>query len=211
MYPILKRTLDLLVALTLQLLLAPVLAITALLVRLKLGSPILFRQERAGQHGRSFCIFKFRTMTEARDSDGQLLPDEVRLTRFGQFLRTTSLDELPQLFNILRGEMSLVGPRPLYIRYIPRYSEEQKRRLLVPPGITGWAQINGRNAVDWATRFSLDTWYVEHRSMALDLRILARTAHKVMRREGICAEGHATMPEFGDQSHQHEHPVHLPS
>ncbi|WP_243317515.1 sugar transferase [Geothrix paludis] len=196
MYPFLKRALDLGVALVLLLLLAPVLALTALLVRWKLGSPVLFRQARAGRFGRPFTIFKFRTMTDARDPEGHLLPDGDRLTPFGQALRSSSLDELPQLLNVLWGDLSLVGPRPLPVRYVPRYTPEQRRRLDCPPGITGWAQVNGRNTVDWDTRFALDTWYVDHRSMTLDLRILLLTARKVILREGISAEGHETMPEF---------------
>ncbi|WP_243295680.1 sugar transferase [Geothrix mesophila] len=196
MYPFLKRALDLGIALVLLLLLAPILALTALLVRWKLGAPVLFRQARAGRFGRPFTIFKFRTMTDARDSEGHLLPDGDRLTPFGQFLRSSSLDELPQLLNVLRGDLSLVGPRPLPMRYVPRYSPEQRRRLDCPPGITGWAQVNGRNTVDWDTRFALDTWYVDHRSMILDLRILTMTFWHVIRRTGISQEGQATMAEF---------------
>ncbi|WP_257314206.1 sugar transferase [Geothrix fuzhouensis] len=200
MYPFLKRTLDLGVALVLLLLLAPVLAFTALLVRWKLGSPVLFRQERAGRLGHPFTIFKFRTMTEARDPEGHLLPDGDRLTPFGQFLRSSSLDELPQLLNVLKGDISLVGPRPLPTRYVPRYTPEQHRRLDCPPGITGWAQVNGRNMVNWDTRFGLDTWYVDNRSTALDLRILALTFWRVICRTGISQKGQATMTEFRGKS-----------
>jgi sugar transferase EpsL len=210
MYPILKRALDLVAALALLVLLAPVLGVTALLVRLKLGSPVLFRQERAGRFGRPFIIFKFRTMTEARDPEGNLLPDEARLTPFGQFLRASSLDELPQLLNVLRGDLSLVGPRPLPTRYVPRYTPEQRRRLDCPPGITGWAQVNGRNAVDWDTRFVLDAWYVDHRSLALDLRILCLTFWRVIRRTGINQEGQATMTEFLGQGLVSSRPDALP-
>jgi lipopolysaccharide/colanic/teichoic acid biosynthesis glycosyltransferase len=200
MYSILKRTLDLVVALLCLLVLFPVLAAISVLVRLRLGTPVLFHQERAGFQGRPFRIFKFRTMTSAQDAEGRLLSDKDRLPPFGQFLRASSLDELPQFFNILRGDMSLVGPRPLHIHYIPRYSDDQKRRLLVPPGITGWAQVNGRNSVSWEERFALDTWYVDHKNMTLDLRILVLTALKVLLREGISAKGCATMTEFkGDQ------------
>jgi sugar transferase EpsL len=196
MYPFLKRALDFGAALLLLLLLAPILAITALLVRWKLGSPVLFRQERAGQFGHPFTILKFRTMTEVRNPKGDLLPDGDRLTPFGQFLRGSSLDELPQLLNVLRGDLSLVGPRPLPTRYVPRYTSDQRRRLDCPPGITGWAQVNGRNTIDWDTRFGLDTWYVDQRSLVLDLRILAMTLWHVIHRTGISQEGQATMAEF---------------
>ncbi|MBL0210413.1 MAG: sugar transferase [Holophagaceae bacterium] len=196
MYPFFKRTLDLLAALALLLLLAPVLALAALLVRWKLGAPILFRQERAGRFGRPFDMFKFRTMTDARDNVGTLLPDEVRLTSFGRFLRATSLDELPQLFNILRGDMSLVGPRPLFVRYIPRYSGDQKRRLLVPQGITGLSQVNGRNAISWEEKLQWDIRYVDSACLILDIKILLQTALRVVQRKDISEEGKATMTEF---------------
>lgn len=174
----------------------PVMAALAALVRLQLGSPVLFRQPRPGRGGRIFRLCKFRTMTEARDAGGNLLPDAQRLTRFGQWLRSTSLDELPELFNVLKGEMSLVGPRPLLIQYLERYTPEQARRHEVRPGITGWVQVNGRNALAWDEKFRLDVWYVDHHNLWLDLRILAMTCKKVLLREGISAPGDATMPEF---------------
>ncbi len=191
-----KRAFDVSVALTALIVLLPLLVILAILVRVNLGAPIFFRQDRPGLHGKTFTLLKFRTMTSARDENGNLLPDEKRLTRFGQLLRSTSLDELPELLNVLRGEMSLVGPRPLLIEYLDRYSPEQARRHDVLPGITGWAQVNGRNAISWEKRFALDVWYVDHRSLWLDLRILARTVKKVVEREGISEEGHATMSMF---------------
>jgi lipopolysaccharide/colanic/teichoic acid biosynthesis glycosyltransferase/glycosyltransferase involved in cell wall biosynthesis len=191
-----KRVFDLVVASCALLLLSPVLAVVALLVKIRLGSPILFRQERAGWRGYRFDCLKFRTMTDARDADGRLLPDEERLTRLGRSLRSASLDELPELIHVIRGEMSLVGPRPLMAKYLERYSAEQMRRHSVRPGITGWAQVNGRNAVNWDQRFEKDLWYVDHWSFGLDVSILCRTVWQVMRREGIARPGHATMPEF---------------
>jgi sugar transferase EpsL len=191
-----KRVVDLALAAAGLIVLAPLLAGLVLLVRVNLGSPVLFCQRRAGRHGVPFTLFKFRTMTDARDSQGNLLPDQDRLNRCGRFLRAASLDELPQLWNVLRGEMSLVGPRPLLLQYVGRYSSRQARRLEVQPGITGWAQIRGRNALGWNERFELDVWYVEHRTLWLDLRILVLTVWKTLRREGISAAGHATMPEF---------------
>ena len=191
-----KTLLDVVLAGGALLLLSPLLAAVAMLVRLRLGSPVLFRQERAGWFGSRFECLKFRTMTDARDASGQLLPDADRLTRLGRFLRSTSLDELPELFNVIRGEMSLIGPRPLLAKYLERYSPEQMRRHDVRPGITGWAQINGRNALNWDERFELDLWYIHHRSLSLDLVILAKTLWQVFRREGIARPGHATMPEF---------------
>jgi lipopolysaccharide/colanic/teichoic acid biosynthesis glycosyltransferase len=181
--------------------LAPILLVVALLVRVKLGSPVLFRQQRPGLGGRPFMMMKFRTMTDALGPDGQPLPDAQRLTRFGRWLRASSLDELPELLNIVRGDMSLVGPRPLLMRYLPLYSPEQARRHEVRPGLTGWAQINGRNALSWDEKFALDRWYVEHRSFLLDLRILWQTALKVVKREGISSAGEATMPPFTGSSH----------
>ncbi len=170
-------------------------------VRRKLGSPVLFTQVRPGLHGKPFRMVKFRTMTDARDASGALLPDAQRLTPFGRFLRSSSLDELPELWNVLRGEMSLVGPRPLLMEYLPLYSPEQARRHEVRPGITGWAQINGRNAISWADKFALDVWYVDHRSLFLDIRILWLTVRKVLVRDGISAAGEATMPKFeGDKA-----------
>lgn len=203
------RAFNLAIALPAIALLSPVLVAVTALVRLKLGRPILFKQERPGYGGRPFTVYKFRTMTEAVDASGKRLPDADRLTRFGSFLRSTSLDELPELFNVLTGEMSLVGPRPLLTEYLARYSPEQMRRHDLPPGITGWAQIHGRNAARWPDRFALDVWYVDHRSMSLDLKILALTVLKVLRREGISQPGRATSAKFygneelaasGDQS-----------
>ncbi|QDL39135.1 sugar transferase [Rhodoferax sediminis] len=165
-------------------------------VRRKLGSPVFFRQIRPGLHGRPFRMVKFRTMTDACGPDGQLLPDADRLTAFGRFLRATSLDELPELWNVLRGDMSLVGPRPLLMEYLPLYSPEQARRHEVRPGITGWAQVNGRNALSWDDKFKLDVWYVDHRTLSLDVKILWRTVRKVLVRDGISAAGEATMPRF---------------
>ncbi len=165
-------------------------------MRWRLGAPVLFRQARAGRHGKPFTLYKFRTMREAVDADGQPLPDELRLTRCGSLLRSLSLDELPQLWNILRGDMSVVGPRPLLVRYLPRYSREQARRHDVRPGITGWAQIHGRNALDWDERFRLDVWYVDHYGLTVDLQILLRTVACVLMRQGVSAENHVTMSEF---------------
>ena len=196
-----KRLFDLLVSLALLVVLALPLLLLCAVVRRKLGSPVLFRQTRPGLHGQPFMMVKFRTMTDELSSDGELLPDAQRLTAFGRFLRASSLDELPELWNVLRGEMSLVGPRPLLMEYLPLYSPEQARRHEVRPGITGWAQVNGRNAVSWEARFRLDTWYVDHHSLWLDLRILWLTVRKVLVREGISAQGEATMPRFtGDKS-----------
>jgi sugar transferase EpsL len=174
----------------------PVIALVAVLVRWRLGSPVLFRQERVGYRGRPFELTKFRTMTDDRAPDGSLLPDEVRLTALGRFLRSTSLDELPELLHVLRGEMSLVGPRPLPAAYLDRYSARQARRHDVLPGLTGWAQVNGRNSTGWAERLEMDVWYVDNRSLWLDLRILCRTIAVVLRRRGVSEDGHATMTEF---------------
>jgi sugar transferase EpsL len=193
---LLKRSFDVIAAVSGLLVLAPVLGLIAIMVRMSMGSPVLFRQERPGLRGKPFVMLKFRTMRDASDAEGQPLPDDLRLTPFGQFLRRSSLDELPELINVLRGEMSLVGPRPLLTRYLERYTPHQARRHEVRPGITGWAQINGRNAISWEEKFNLDVWYVEHRSFLLDLKILARTLATVLHREGTSAEGHATMPEF---------------
>ncbi|WP_374407148.1 sugar transferase [Pelagerythrobacter sp.] len=191
-----KRAFDIVLAGVLLVVLAPLLLALALCVRLALGSPVLFRQTRPGLGGRPFGILKFRTMTDARDARGELLPDRERLTAFGRFLRASSLDELPELLNILRGEMSFVGPRPLLMEYLPLYTAEQARRHDVRPGITGWAQVNGRNAIGWERKFALDVEYVERRSFAFDMKILALTALKVIRKEGIAASGEATMPRF---------------
>ena len=184
-------------------LLSPCILIVAILVRLKLVAPILFTQSRPGKNDRVFEIFKFRSMTSETDQHGNLLPDETRLTKFGRFMRATSLDELPGLVNVLKGDMSLVGPRPLLVEYLPRYNARQKRRHEVKPGITGWAQVNGRNAVSWEERFELDVWYVENQSFLLDLKILVMTVGKVVRRSGVSAAGHATMPKFqGSESRE---------
>lgn len=191
-----KRLIDILVAATCLVLGAPVLLLLAALVRWKLGSPVLFRQLRPGLGGRPFELIKFRSMTDRRDAQGALLPDEQRLTRFGRFLRASSFDELPELWNVLKGDMSLVGPRPLLMDYLPLYNAHQQRRHEVRPGITGWAQVNGRNALSWQEKFDADVWYVDNRSFALDLRIAWRTLVGVMRREGISAVGDATMPRF---------------
>lgn len=191
-----KRWLDLLLALPALVVFSPLFAVLALLVRVKLGSPVLFQQQRPGRHGQPFMLRKFRTMTDARSADGSLLPDEERLTPFGRLLRSTSLDEVPELWNIVRGDMSLVGPRPLLMRYLPRYSAEQARRHEVRPGITGWAQINGRNALTWEQKFALDIWYVDHLSLWLDLKIILLTFLKILKREGINQPGQATMEEF---------------
>ncbi len=191
-----KRLFDLALTLLALFLLAPVLAAVALLVRFGLGAPVLFRQLRPGWHGRPFTIYKFRTMTDARDDQGQLLPDDQRLTVLGIFLRATSLDELPELFNVLKGEMSLVGPRPLLMRYLERYSPEQMRRHEVLPGITGWAQVNGRNAISWDQKFTLDVWYVDHQSFWLDLKIMALTIWKLLKRQGVDKAGYVGMEEF---------------
>lgn len=191
-----KRLFDITVALAALLCLCIPLAVLATLVRKKLGSPVLFRQQRPGLHGKQFEMVKFRTMTDARDSAGQLLPDADRLPPFGAFLRASSLDELPELWNVLKGDMSLVGPRPLLAEYLPLYSTEQSRRHEVRPGITGWAQINGRNALSWEEKFKLDVWYVDNRSMWLDIKILWLTVRKVLARDGISAAGEATMTRF---------------
>ena len=175
---------------------SPILLLLALLVRVNLGSPILFRQRRPGRHGTPFLMFKFRTMRNALGADGEHLPDVDRLTGFGRFLRASSLDELPEMLNILRGEMAFVGPRPLLMEYLPLYTPEQIRRHEVLPGITGWAQVNGRNAISWERKFELDVWYVENRCWWLDLRILALTILRVLRRDGIAAQGEATAAPF---------------
>lgn len=191
-----KRVFDLVIIVLAAPLIVIVLVVLAVLVRFRLGSPVFFVQERPGRGGRPFRIIKFRTMTDARDATGALLPDVERLTRFGRLLRATSLDELPEVMNVVAGEMSLVGPRPLLMHYMPLYTPEQARRHELPPGITGWAQINGRNAITWEEKFKLDVWYVDNRSLALDVRILLATLRKVVRRDGINAADHATMPPF---------------
>jgi lipopolysaccharide/colanic/teichoic acid biosynthesis glycosyltransferase len=191
-----KRAFDFVMASLLLVALSLPMLVLMALVRYRLGSPVLFRQQRPGLNGRPFNMVKFRTMTDARAPDGNLLPDAQRLTAFGHFLRSSSLDELPELWNVLRGDMSLVGPRPLLMEYLPLYSAEQARRHEVRPGITGWAQVNGRNALTWEQKFELDVWYVDHRGPLLDLRILWMTLGKVLRHEGISAAGEATMPAF---------------
>ncbi len=194
--PVSKRLFDLAITIPGLVLTFPLFVIIAALVRLFLGHPIIFQQLRPGYKGRPFMVYKFRTMTDERDAQGNLLPDEQRLTKLGRFLRSTSLDELPELINVLRGEMSIVGPRPLLLQYLERYSPEQARRHDVLPGITGWAQINGRNALTWEDKFRLDVWYVDHRSLWLDLKIILITIWKVLKREGINQPGHATAEEF---------------
>ncbi|KAF0111155.1 MAG: putative glycosyltransferase [Chloroflexi bacterium] len=194
--PLLKRLFDLLVSVLLLILLSPVLLILVLLVWVFMGGPVIFAQRRPGLYGKIFTVYKFRTMRSTHATDGSPLPDEVRLTRLGTFMRSASLDELPELFNVLKGEMSLVGPRPLLIAYLDRYSPEQARRHDVLPGITGWAQVNGRNALSWEDKFKLDVWYVDHWSFWLDIKILFLTVWKVFKRESINAPGSATAPEF---------------
>ncbi len=194
--PLAKRLFDLALVVASLPLTLPLIAILFVLVRTKLGAPALFRQVRPGLGGKPFTLVKFRSMTDARDASGAFLPDSERLTRFGRLLRATSLDELPELWNVLKGEMSLIGPRPLLTSYLPLYSKEQARRHDVLPGVTGWAQIKGRNALSWEEKFALDVWYVDHWSLWLDVKILALTVAKVLRRDGVSADGHATMPPF---------------
>lgn len=191
-----KRPLDFTLASLSILLLSPVFLIIAVLVKIKLGSPVIFKQERPGLNEKTFTMYKFRTMTNEKDANGELLADSERLTKFGKFLRSTSLDELPELFNVLKGDMSIVGPRPLLIEYTPLYDEQQRKRLNVLPGITGWAQVNGRNALTWEEKFKLDTWYVENWNFILDLKIIVKTILVVLKREGISAQGEATMSRF---------------
>lgn len=192
----LKRSFDIIVVLVSLVLLAPIIALVAWKIRKNLGSPVLFLQTRPGLNGKVFKMMKFRSMLDAKDKQGNLLPDDQRMTKFGAFLRSTSLDELPGLFNVLKGDMSLVGPRPLLVQYLPLYSEEQARRHNVRPGITGWAQVNGRNAISWEDKFKLDVWYVDNQSFWLDIKILLLTVKKVFVREGISADGHVTMTRF---------------
>ena len=193
---VIKRVLDFLFALIVLIIVSPFMIVIAILIGIVMGRPVMFRQLRPGEHNKPFTIYKFRTMLNESDKDGNLLPDQLRLTKLGRFLRTTSLDELPEVFNVLRGEMSFVGPRPLRMEYLEYYTKEQMRRHEVKPGITGWAQINGRNLISWEERFELDVWYVDHWNLFLDLKILLKTVFKVLKREGISAEGYATMPEF---------------
>lgn len=199
-----KRAFDFLASTIALVLLAPLFILISIVVRVFLGSPVLFRQKRPGQHGAPFTLIKFRTMTHARNAHGDLLPDEERLTAVGRFLRSTSLDELPELWNVLRGDMSLVGPRPLLMRYLNRYTTEQARRHEVRPGLTGWAQVNGRNELSWEEKFQLDLWYIHHYTFKLDLEIIALTILKIARRSGINSTNHATMPEFMGGSPDHD-------
>ena len=197
----LKRPQDFLCALAALIVLSPVMLITAILVRIKLGSPIIFRQERPGLNGKIFMLYKFRTMTDKKDENGDLLPDEVRLTNFGKKLRSTSLDELPELFNILNGDMAVVGPRPLLVRYLPRYNAHQARRHEVRPGFTGYAQVNGRNSITWEDKFDKDVYYVDHVTFVGDWKIIFQTVRTVLKREGISSDTSATMEEFmGNQA-----------
>ena len=191
-----KRTFDLLISLFLLLCLSFVILVVAILVRLKLGSPIIFKQQRPGLYGKPFYLYKFRTMTDEKDNKGNPLPDQVRLTTFGKFLRKYSLDELPQLINVVKGDISLVGPRPLLMEYLPLYTSEQAKRHHVKPGITGWAQVNGRNAITWEEKFELDVWYVNNQSFLIDMKILFLTLIKVFKSEGINQDGHVTMERF---------------
>lgn len=196
MYKYIKRFFDIFSSLIAIIILSPVLIVTAILVRTKLGSPVLFKQDRPGKDEKIFTLMKFRTMTDERDENGEFLPDEVRLTKFGKFLRSTSIDELPELFNILKGDMSVIGPRPLLVRYLPRYNEHQHRRHEVRPGLSGWAQVNGRNTVSWEDKFNMDVEYVENYSMLMDIKILFMTVVNVLRHDGISSETSATMEEF---------------
>ncbi|MBB1304088.1 sugar transferase [Pseudoalteromonas sp. SR43-5] len=191
-----KYLFDLTVSIIVFLILLPVILLVAVLIRIKLGSPILFTQDRPGLNGKVFKMMKFRSMLDAKDKHGNLLPDNERMTKFGAFLRSTSLDELPGLFNVIKGDMSLVGPRPLLVQYLPLYNSEQAKRHNVRPGITGWAQVNGRNAIGWDEKFKLDVWYVENKSFLLDIKILLLTVKKVFVREGISADGHVTIEPF---------------
>ena len=191
-----KRAFDLLGAAIGLIVFSPILIVISLMIRRQMGSPVLFRQSRPGMHGKPFQMIKFRTMRDAIDADGRQLPDAERLTKLGRFLRSSSLDELPELWNVLKGEMSLVGPRPLLMEYLPLYSPEQARRHEVRPGVTGWAQVNGRNAISWDEKFALDVWYVDNQSHWLDLKIIWLTIRKVVKREGISAAGEATTPKF---------------
>lgn len=191
-----KRVCDFIAAILGLVILGPITIIVAILVRFKLGSPVFFRQQRPGHRGKGFMMIKFRTMTDAKDANGKLLSDAERLPAFGAFLRSSSLDELPELVNVLKGDMSLVGPRPLMMKYLPRYTPEQARRHEAKPGITGWAQINGRNNISWPERFELDGWYVDHWSLYLDAAILFRTFIQVFKRAGVAQDGHATVQEF---------------
>lgn len=204
--PLSKRLFDLGLTIPGLIIMSPLFAILYISIAMRMGRPVLFRQERLGYQRQPFCVMKFRTMTDSRDTQGRLLPDADRLTPLGKFLRSTSMDELPEIINVLKGEMSLVGPRPLFLHYKDRYSLEQTRRHDVLPGITGWAQVNGRNALSWPEKFRLDVWYVDHRTFWLDLKILFLTIWKVISRDGISQPGHATMEEFmGGESEEQPH------
>jgi len=198
--PFVKRLFDLALSIPAFFILSFLMLIIAVLVRMRIGSPVLFRQARPGLVGRPFTIYKFRTMTNEQDEDGNLLPDGERRTPLGQFLRNTSMDELPELFNVIKGDMSIVGPRPLRVAYLSRYSMEQARRHELVPGITGWAQVNGRNAISWEDKFKLDVWYVDHHNFILDLKIIWMTIWQIIKRQEINANGHATMPPFKGNS-----------
>lgn len=195
-YKYIKRILDIISSLLAIIILSPLLAVTAVLVKTKLGSPVLFKQERPGKDEKIFTLMKFRTMTDERDENGELLPDEIRLTKFGKFLRSTSIDELPELFNILKGDMSVIGPRPLLVKYLPRYNEHQHRRHEVRPGLSGWAQVNGRNSISWEEKFDLDVEYVDNYSLSKDINILFMTVMSVIKRDGINSDNDVTMEEF---------------
>lgn len=203
-YMYIKRILDIISSLLAIIILSPLLAVTAVLVKTKLGSPVLFKQERPGKDEKIFTLMKFRTMTDERDENGELLPDEVRLTKFGKFLRSTSIDELPELFNILKGDMSVIGPRPLLVEYIPRYNEHQHRRHEVRPGLSGWAQVNGRNTVSWEDKFDMDVHYVDNYSFAMDVKILFMTVLNVLKKEGISSQTSATMEVFMETPEKEE-------
>ena len=198
--PTIKRAFDLVMIIPALIIASPLLIIVAVLAKMSLGSPVLFRQQRPGVGGKPFILYKFRTMTDERDAGGNLLPDDKRLTQLGRFLRSTSLDELPELLNVLKGDMSLVGPRPLLMQYLGRYTSEQARRHEVKPGITGWAQVNGRNALTWEEKFKMDVWYIDNWSFWIDLKIILMTICKILKREGVNQPGQATMEEFKGQS-----------
>ncbi len=191
-----KRILDIILSILGLVILSPVLLVIYILVRIKIGTPVFFSQKRPGKNEKIFYMYKFRSMTNEKDETGRLLPDDKRLTKFGTFLRKTSIDELPELFNVLKGDMSLVGPRPLLVEYLPLYNEEQKERHNMKPGITGWAQVNGRNAISWQEKFKLDVWYVRNWSLKLDFKIIGMTFKKVFNSEGISQSGHATVEKF---------------
>ncbi len=193
---IIKRCLEIIMSMLIIVVISPLIVILRAIIRLKLGSPIIFKQLRPGKDGKIFTMYKFRTMSDKKDENGQLLSDELRMTKLGNFLRSTSLDELPELLNVLKGDMSFVGPRPLLVEYLDRYTAEQNRRHQVKPGITGWAQVNGRNAISWDEKFKLDVWYVDNWSLGLDIRILFMTVFRVLKRDGISQQGNVTMSKF---------------